>query len=64
MLRSEPFFYKPFMSAMIKTILGTIGTAIATLSALLIVVDGVTIILTYVSLLKEGVDGLSVFQNL
>ncbi len=39
------------MSEIIKTISGVIGIAIATLSALVIVVDGVAIIFTYVSLL-------------
>ncbi|MCF6325488.1 MAG: hypothetical protein L3J89_14415 [Gammaproteobacteria bacterium] len=36
---------------MIKAILGAIGTAIAALSVLMIIVDGVAIILTYASLL-------------
>ncbi|VAW89182.1 hypothetical protein MNBD_GAMMA17-257 [hydrothermal vent metagenome] len=39
------------MSEIIKTILGAIGIAIAALSALVIIVDGVAIIFTYVSLL-------------
>ena len=51
MRRSESLFYTPFMPAMIKTILGIIGIAIAALSTLMIIVSGAAIIFTYVSLL-------------